>query len=384
MRKSRLTVAAVILAAMAVLAQDPNNVAAPPRLYGTTAQGGAYGQGVVYSVDQSGKETVLYSFTGGPDGGDPIDRVAADSAGNLYGTTYKGGAYNYGVVFKLDPIGKETVLHTFSSGTDGGGPDGGVIRDSAGNLYGTTEFGGVFNSGTVYKVDANGNETVLYSFTGGSDGLTPVGNLVRDSAGNLYGTTRYGGTGGWGTVYKLESSSNLITLYAFTGQTDGGFPTEGVTRDRAGNLYGATTYGGIYGYGTVYKLDSSGNETALYNFTGGVDGGRPSGTVTRDSHGSLYGVTEYGGRGYGVLYKIDANGNETVLHSFSFTGADGRSPYDTVALDSAGNLYGTTSTGGAKGGGVVYKFGLAGSGTALYSFTGGADGNLPAAGVLVR
>src|SRR5580700_9701150 len=176
----------------------------------------------------------------------------------------------------------EVVLHRFYGGNDGRNPNAGLIRDSAGNLYGTTAGGGS-SPGIVYRIDDSRHETVLYSFKGGTDGAFPFGGVIRDSAGNLYGTTYQGGAAYAGVVYKLDSSGNETVLhtFSFNGGTDGGNPYAGVIRDPAGNLYGTTYYGGVWGAGVVYKVDSAGNETVLYSFTGGADGGNPQAGVIR-------------------------------------------------------------------------------------------------------
>jgi uncharacterized repeat protein (TIGR03803 family) len=319
---------------------------------------------------------VLYSFTGGADGGQPFAGVIRDSAGNLSGTT-SGGGTGYGVVYKLDVAsGQETVLYSFTGGADGASPETGVIRDSAGNLYGTTNGGGT-DYGVVYKLDvASGQETVLYSFTGGTDGSNPYAGVIRDSDGNLYGTTSGGGSGegsaGYGVVFKVNSAGQETVLYSFTGGADGGDPIAGLILDSAGNLYGTTSEGGnivtcpvsIFspgGCGVVYKVDTAGQETVLYSFTGGTDGGFPDAGVIRDSAGNLYGTTYGGGDlsgcfggGCGVVFEVDPAGQETVLYTFT-GGTDGGHPYAGVILDLAGNLYGTASSGGADSGGVVFK-----------------------------
>jgi uncharacterized repeat protein (TIGR03803 family) len=358
-------------------------------LYGTTQNGGVSNKGVVYKVDTTGRQTVLYSFTGGADGSGPQAGVIGDSAGNLYGTTSLGGTANVGVVYKLDTTGHETVLYSFTGGADGGEPAAGVILDSAGNLYGTTVFSGTAGTGVVYKLDSTGHETVLFTFTGtlsGGDGNVPWAGVIRDSAGNLYGTTLLSGTAGQGVVYKLDTTGHETVLYSFTGGADGGNPSAGVIRDSAGNLYGTTQRGGTANAGVVYKVDSTGHETVLYTFTGGADGGDPWSGVIRGSAGNLYGTTRFGGTaGAGVVYKLDTTGHETVLYSFTggFTGGpDGSYPYAGVIGDSAGNLYGTTYQGGTAGKGTVYKLDSAGHETVLCSFPAGADGENPYAGVI--
>ena len=358
-------------------------------LYGTTTNGGgASSAGVVFKVDTSGHETVLYSFTGGDDGGYSDAGVTRDSKGNLYGTTNSGGAWGRGVVFKVDRSGHETVLHTFKRGLDGNQPDNaGVILDSEGNLYGTTAFGGEGNAGVVYKLDMRGNETILYGFPGAADGQFPAYAGVILSDGHFYGTTELGGRGGVGVVYRLDGDGDETLLYSFELLTENGFgrPTGGVIRDGDGNFYGTTFAGPAnlgYANGVVYKVDAAGHAMALHSFTGGADGGGPYGNVILHSAGDLYGTANGGGAsGQGVVYKIDSSGHEKVLYSFT-GGADGGGPLAGVIFDSAGNLYGTTNGGGTSGAGVVFKIDTSGNETVLYSFTGGADGGYPIAGVI--
>jgi uncharacterized repeat protein (TIGR03803 family) len=331
-------------------------------------------------------ETVLHSFVTSSKGASPTAGVIRDSVGNLYGTTYYGDRGAGGVVYKVDRAGRETVLHHFTGGADGGNPYAGVIRDSVGNLYGTTFYGGTTNTGVVYKIDTAGKETVLYNFQGGTDGRYPFGGVVMDPAGNLYGTTYIGGTSGDGVVYKLDPAGNFSVLHNFSG-SDGAFPFAGVILDSAGNLYGTNRLFGPTSFGGVlYKLDTSGNLTVLHNFSGGgVDGYGPQAEVISDSAGNLYGTTVYGGVGSanaGAVYKVDPTGLETVVYSFS-GGADGAHPNSPVFRDAAGNLYGTTLSGGAANQGVVFKLDPTGQETVLYTFTGGADGGVPYAGVIL-
>jgi uncharacterized repeat protein (TIGR03803 family) len=354
-------------------------------LYGTTYSGGALGYGAVFKMSPSGTETVLYSFTAGPDGARPRGGLVRNAAGDLYGTTELGGSStcpaesSCGVVFKLSPSGTETVLHTFA-GADGANPLAGLIQDAAGNLYGTTVYGGAHGNGVVFELIRcsslpSGYEfKVLHSFTGGADGYWPFAGLVRDAAGNLYGTTLYGGVHGEGVAFKVSPTGSETVLYSFTGGTDGSQPLAGLIGDAAVNLYGTTTIGGSAagvcdnrGCGTVFKLGPTGTETVLYRFTGGADGLNPSAGLMRDAAGNLYGTT-FGGSsacasGCGTVFKLDPTGTETVLHSFT-GGADGAYPSEGLGLiqDAGGNLYGTTSNGGAtstcdppNGCGVVFR-----------------------------
>ena len=332
---------------------------------------------------------VLHNFTGGADGAIPQASLVLDAAGNLYGTTSAGGTSNLGTIFKLDANGTKTVLHSFAGGTDGATPQAGLTRDAAGNFYGTTTVGGGSNSGTVFKLDANGTETVLYTFMGGVDGKLPNGPLVLDASGNLYGTTNDGGKAnacffgyfGCGVVFKLDTAGRETVLYTFTGGIDGGEPYfAGLVRDAAGNLYGTTAAGGTSDNGTVFKLDTTGTETVLYSF--GNEGAQPFAGLVRDASGNLYGTTNNGGSGFGVVFKLDTAGKEKVLHKFT-GGADGAIPQASLVLDTAGNLYGTTTAGGVLNLGTVFKLDANGAETVLHSFTGGADGKSPYASLVL-
>jgi uncharacterized repeat protein (TIGR03803 family) len=336
-------------------------------LYGTTSEDGSFAAGTVYKLTEHG-ESVLYSFTGtGGDGEYPSypGYLALDASGNLYGATTAGGNYGIGcgsigcgVVFKVEQTGEEIILHEFSGAPDGVNPAGSLAIDASGSVYGTTYLGGTYGLGTVFKVDSSGNETVLYSFNPGvGDGYEPFSGLVRDAAGNLYGATLVGGTNGLGTVFEINTSGTETVIHNFPSNSqDGAEPWAGLVLDGKGNLYGTTYQGGADNYGTVFKISRAGTETVLYSFGPPPDGEGPTygNNVIVDSAGNLYGMTASGGAyGLGTIYKIDANGNETVLHSFS--GPDGRAPYSGLAFDPAGNLYGTTSAGGAYGGGVIFR-----------------------------
>jgi uncharacterized repeat protein (TIGR03803 family) len=353
----------------------------------------------------------LHTFTGGASGGFPAAALVRDAAGNLYGTTVSEGASGHGVVFELircdsEPSGYEfKVLYSFTGGADGGNPYAGLIRDAGGNLYGTTTGGGSSNRGTVFKLTPTGTETVLYSFTGGADGGNPYAGLVRDAGGNLYGTTVAGGGKsstcfyGCGVVFKLSPTGTETVLHSFTRGADGGTPYAGLIQDAAGNLYGTTASGGAtstcgppYGCGVVFKLTPARTETVLYSFTGGADGAIPFAGLLRDGAGNLYGTTSHGGVSTaacggdcGVVFMVSPTGIETVLYSFT-GGADGAiagyQSYAGFVQDAAGNLYSTTPIGGQYKNGVVFKLSSAGAETILYSFTGGADGASPVAGLL--
>ncbi len=345
-------------------------------IYGATYggyNGVTNGFGTVFRMSNKGRETVLYTFTGGTDGAYPYAGVVRDIKGNLYGTTYQGGdlsctinsSFGCGTVFKVDPTGKETVIYAFKDGADGAEPLGDLLMDKAGNLYGTTASGGDLNHcppygcGTVFQIDPTGKETTLYSFTGGADGAAPSAGLVQDKKGNFYGTATGGGAhSGYGVVFELTTTGKEIVWHTFRGTDDGDTPESTLVRDAAGNLYG-TSSGGRGRGAVVFKVRPSHAFTPLYKFKDTGDGDLPSGRLVMDSAGNLYGTTELGASGGGTVFKIDTTGMKTVLHSFT-NQKDGGHPRGGLVADKAGNLYGTASTGGqfnqCPGGcGVVFK-----------------------------
>jgi uncharacterized repeat protein (TIGR03803 family) len=352
--------------------------------------------------------TVLYDFgPGNTTGGSPQGRLLRDSADNLYGTA-GGGPNNYGVVFELSPTHVETVLHYFQgkAAGDGSYPVAGLVQDSQGNLYGTTSQGGTYDYGTVFKLTPAGDETVLHSFAGPPDGAVPWGELLLDSAGNLYGTTSEGGTGcrnpygpaGCGTVFKLSPAGVETVLHRFKNSPDGALPAAGLIKDAKGNLYGTTMGGGnvVLGSaaGTVFRVTPGGTETVLYRFKGyslsTKDGQNPRSTLVWDASGNLYGTTEEGGpKAWGTVFKLSPLGKETTLYSFPGKSGDGRSPEAGLVRDSAGNLYGTTNIGGNgsqcinEGCGVVFKLSATGVETVIHRFSETAkDGCSPTAALI--
>jgi uncharacterized repeat protein (TIGR03803 family) len=341
---------------------------------------------------------VDYSFKG-QDGSAPTATLIQDAAGNLYGTTSSGGSSGLGVVFMLNTLKKETILHTFN-GPDGATPNGRLVLDGAGNLYGTTSAGGASGLGTVFRIDVNGEETVLHSFTGNPDGASPYAGLVIDGSGNLYGTTEAGGSSNFGTVFSVDSNGGEAVLHSFAGEpTDGADPKADITLDTAGNLYGTTFTGGSHGFGTVFEIDAANAETILYNFSDLADGANPFGGLTLDANGVLYGTTENGGkksgngpigeplleRPYGccrgIVYSIGSSGL-SVLYTFT-GGNDGGMPTADLVL-SGGVLYGTTLSGGPANRGTAFSVTVAtDSESVLHGFTGKADGGTPGAGLLL-
>jgi uncharacterized repeat protein (TIGR03803 family) len=360
-------------------------------LYVATQEGGSNescggGCGNILMLSPPGRVKELYAFTPTIDNESPAPSgLTRDAKGNLYGDTYAGGHYERGSVFIVATSGAEKTLHNFDpTSGDGYHPDGGVTLDSEGNLYGTTSVGGGTGCegdgcGIIYELTHSGSETILYSFTGGAEGWAPGVSPVIDAAGNLYGTAELGGNltcpqgegEGCGVVWELNTAGNFTVLYSFSGGTDGAFPETGLIMDPLGNLYGTATEGGdlscgvVYGCGVVFEIDTSDNFTVFHTFLGGSnDGQDPLGTLLRDSAGNLYGTTQYGGDlscslgdgfGCGAVFKLSASGNETILHAFAGGTTDGLFPGGSALIsDGKGNLYGTTATGGLTNGGVVF------------------------------
>ncbi len=343
-------------------------------LYGTTQHGGGKGEGAVFKLVPSGttyNETTLWNFSGTPDGAEPVAGLIADKAGALYGTTrIGGGEQNFGTVFKLTPSGKtytESVIHTFAGGSDGFWPTAGLTADKKGALYGTTSMAGGSGYGTAFRLVRSGKvyiATVLHSFGATGDGATPVGGLLVDKSGALYGTTYAGGSAGDGTVFKLTPSGKAYTesfLYSFKGGSDGSQPTSTLVEDASGALYGTTNAGGSNDLGTVFKLVPSGKtyaESVIYSF-GSVsgDGAQPYAGLTPDGTGAFYGTTLAGGRGSGIVFKLTPSGggySESIVYTFG-SGNDGSKPYGGVTRDGTGALYGTTWQGGSIGYGTAFK-----------------------------
>ena len=287
-------------------------------LYGTTIGTPKGPYGAVFELTNQAKAKWRYLFKQTVDGDIPDGVLFMDTKGNLYGTTLEGGAYGDGTVFQVTPKRIETVLHSFgSSGSDGMEPLAGLVSDLQGNLYGTTLLGGSNDVGTVYKITPGGTETVIYNFSGEMDGAGPSAGMIFDAQSNLYGTTLEGGGGslcskgvfpGCGTVFKLDPNGTETVLYRFTGGADGAGPLS-LVLDNKGNLYGTTVEGGASNRGTVYEITAAGTEEVLYSFTGGTDGQFP-GNLVMDSQGNLYGTTSSGGgyvcqqHGCGTVFKL--------------------------------------------------------------------------------
>jgi len=342
---------------------------------------------------QAQHENVIYNFSGGIDGSHPFSVIRDASTGVMYGTTIDGGCGGYGVVFKASPGGTSTVIHCFAGLWDGAVPLAGVVRDSAGALYGTATEGGSYDyycpeygCGVVFKVnpDPPFDYTILHTFHGGNDGIAPNAIMI-DNAGNLFGTAFAGGALGWGSVFKIDTASKFSVLYTFTGGPDGGGPVQGLAEDAAGNLYGLTGFGGSYNAGVIFKISGT-TETVIHTFTGGSDGGFTRGSDGHpilDPAGNLYGATTVGGNladcggiGCGLIFRLSPSGDYTVLHNFT-GGGDGAEPNSSLLRTPAGVIYGTSQS-------VAYKLAPSGNLAVLHDFVGGtADGIYPNGGLVM-
>ena len=323
-----------------------------------------------------------YSFLGGSDGGQPQAALVQGSDTNLYGTTFAGGLLDTGTVFKINASGGLTPLYSFTGGLDGAQPQAALVQGIDGSFYGTTSAGGLSlsNAGTVFRITPQGVFTNLYRFTGGSDGAQPRGALVQGTDTNFYGTAFAGGTNRLGVVFKMTPGGTLTTIWQFSGTTDGSHPVAGLIQGTNGNFYGTTFGGGAFGAGTVFTINPSGALTTLYNFTGGLDGANPAGSLVLIGNNRFYGTTFGGGDGTGTVFRVGPGGGLVNLYVFT-GGGDGGFPDAGLIVGSDGNLYGTTSADGNGGAGTVFKMTPSGGLTTLHAFSG-LDGAVPEAGLV--
>jgi uncharacterized repeat protein (TIGR03803 family) len=330
------------------------------------------------SAVSAAEPQTLYLFTGPPDAFLPNAGLVRDADGNFYGTTFYGGAFNMGAVYKITPKGKESVLHSFAGGSDGAYPAAALIAGQGGTLYGTTEYGGTgsctdsqgVGCGTVFQITETGVESVLYSFQGGNDGWVPNAGVFQASNGDLYGTTNSGGPFNSGIVFHLTLSGVEDVLHTFNSDIDGSAPG-GLVEGNDGNFY-ATEGAGL---GGVFKITPTGVFTRLYLFgTNPNDAAFPIGTLTKATNGVFFGTAPFGGLyGFGAVFSITPAGVESLVYSFT-GGADGSKPDSTLLLKE-GIIYGTTPLGGTNGFGTIFAMTKKGVETTLYTFTGCENAN---------
>ncbi len=339
--------------------------------YGTTCGGGKNGVGTIFRVDSQGNLISVHSF-GYADGANPIAGLVQGSDGTLYGTTSKGGTNNLGVVFKMDFLGNVTRLHSFT-GTDGENPYAGLMQASDGMFYGTTNSGGAHEVGTIFQIDTSGDLTTLHHFNRYVNGARPAGELIQATDGLIYGTTSWGGSYDEGSVFSMDSASHVVTLHSFK-FGDGARPVAALVEAADGNFYGTTVGGGTSQLGTVFRVDPSGGFSSLHSFNL-ADGAYPEAALIQASDGGLYGTTSRGDTwsgGWGTVFKVETSGDLTTVHSF--TGSDGAHPRSALVEASDGNLFGTTDADriGADYtyiAGAVFKMSLSGDVTTLHELT---------------
>jgi len=351
------------------------------KVYGTTTYGGNSGCngqtcGTVFSLSRDGTFATVHFFQPGGDGFWP-QTLVVDGAGNLFGVTEEGGSgtgctngpWGCGTVFKIARNGTESIVYSFQGGHDGAYPSG-LALDASGNLYVPTQKGGGGlhreGRGVVAKIAPDATETILYRFSGGSDGFGPYGNPLIDSDGNLYASeSGVQEPGAFGVitgeaVFKLTPGGTKSIVHFFFGApNDGSDTVSSLTADSNGNLFGVTAGGGAHNFGTVFKIDAGGSESLLYSFGGGADGATPDAGVVLDGSGNLFGTTMAGGdsacaNGCGTVFMLTQDGNKTTLgslleHQGSAAGG--------LFMNKHGTLIGVAAQGGANGQGTVFRIG---------------------------
>jgi uncharacterized repeat protein (TIGR03803 family) len=337
------------------------------------------------AITASAQFTTLVSFTGTNGDGPFQENLVQGVDGNLYGTTTYGGTHSDGTIFKITPGGALTTIYNFANTPDGANPYTGLVLGTNGKFYGTTAEGGASGLGTVFTVTTKGVVSILHSFSG-MDGEIPYGALIEGADGNYYGTTQFGGTmgSGYGTVFKITSTGTFTSLHSFDDTTDGYEPFAGLVQGSNGDFFGTTAGGPGSNFGTVFKITSKGVYTLLHTFIDS-DGWEPEGVLFQASSGKFFGTTVRGGAdGLGEVFTITLAGTFDLLHSFTSV-SDGYEPTAGLIQGSDGNFYGTSTGGGTFGEGNIIEVTSGGTVTTLHSFSGGdggPDGDMPFGGLV--
>ena len=339
--------------------------------------------------------SVMHSFVkDGTDGIIPYAGLMQDTNGNLWGTTEGGGTNGAGTVFEITAAGTYSVARNFGVGTDGTYPRATLIQDKNGNFWGTTFEGGTNGMGTVFEITAAGGYSVMHSFGAGTDGSYPQAGLMEDRNGNFWGTTSFGGTWhranmGGGTVFEISAAGIYSVMHDFSGGKiasggkDGLYPYAGLIQDANGNFWGAAAEGGAKNRGTVFEISSGGNYSVAHSFGSGTDGDFPLAGLIQDTTGNFWGTTSgfFHKSKPQTVFEITAGGSYSVVHAFGGR-TDGLFPQSRLLQDATGNFWGTTHSGGVYGGGTVFEITAAGTYSVVHSFGKNTDGSAPVADLI--
>jgi uncharacterized repeat protein (TIGR03803 family) len=348
--------------------------------YGMTSRGGDNYGGTIFRISQAGDFRVVRHLDSVTDGSTPMGTLVVGQDGQLYGTTISGGNYT-GTIFRMSPEGDLTVLRHMLTETDGSNTNS-LLLASDGNFYGMASEGGIQRGGTIFRMSPEGDFTVQESLPGSYQGSTPVNSLVLGQDDGLYGMTQHGGEYGTGTIFRLDSNGNYTVLRSLENsfakeKYDGFRPLGNLIRARDGNFYGLTPEGGLYNSGTFFRITPAGDYTVLYPFEGGEFGASPWGSLVEGPDGAFYGMTQTGGfSGAGVIFRASADGNLSMLHAFNYS-PDGAAPRGSLLLGHDGNFYGLTPLGGEYNRGTLFRVSPEGDFAALFSFTLHEHGGTP-------
>lgn len=345
--------------------------------YGMTNINGTYNGGAIFKMSSTGTITILKQFNSAADGASPYGELIKGTDGNFYGMTGAGGPNSYGTIFSLTPAGVYTVLRSFSYASDGSNPKGHLVKAKDGNFYGITYGGGANGYGTIFKITTGGVFTVLRSLNKATDGANSYGSLSEGKDGNLYGVTNSGGIYGYGTIFKISTAGAFTVIRHLNASTDGSYSQCDLVQATDAYFYGTCYSGGTYGNGTIFKIAPNGTFAVIKHFISNTDGALPYGGLVQNSDGNLYGMNRSGGaNNAGTIYKITTNGAYTVIHAMA-DATEGSAACGSLVKAADGNLYGMASSGGAFGGGTAFKITTGGALTVLANFNGPAQGNIP-------